>query len=162
MLKLKICLVFMIFAAVFSTTKAQEIIATDGKSTFVGDTHVSYTIGEPVIGTRSVGNNVVTQGYNQPEIEIISVKEEKMNPQLGIQIYPNPTHDYVNITPQNFETGSFMVQIFTVGGQKVLEESFEEAGIKLDVSSLVSSNYILNVTNAEENYNHNFKLVKSF
>ena len=140
---------------------AQEVIGTAGNSKTIGTTNVNFTIGEPIISTGSVGAFNVTQGFQQAYVLVNSVEEKKMNPNLSISIYPNPTSDIVHILPQNFKEGVFSAQLFSMDGKVLRNESFEKEGLEMSVSNLQSGNYILIITNPEENYYHNFKLVKS-
>lgn len=140
----------------------QEVVGAAGESKVIGTTHVAFSVGEPVVGTRSIGNNNVTQGFHQPEIIIESTVEEKLNDSYSINIFPNPASDVVNIYPKNFNTEGFMVEVLSVAGQKIMEQPFTNEGTQLDISGLESSNYILIITNKEEKYYQNFKLIKSY
>lgn len=47
---------------------AQEVISTTGGFIESSEGSVSWTIGEPIIMTEGSGNNLVTQGFQQPQL----------------------------------------------------------------------------------------------
>ena len=53
-----------------------------------------FTLGEIAIETISSEDFMLTQGFHQPSLGIISITE---NPHSRISIYPNPTTDFLNL-----------------------------------------------------------------
>ncbi len=63
-----------------------------------------------------------------------------------VNIYPNPTKDYLNISLEN-DAEIESVEIFNMNGQKVLNGAFEQ---NIDVSNLRSGLYILKLIGAKK------------
>ena len=46
--------------------QAQVLIGTDGGTSVLPNTTISWSVGEPILGTGSTGNGAMSQGYQQP------------------------------------------------------------------------------------------------
>lgn len=57
--------------ALCSTPQAQVLISNDGGTNTVGGNTISWSIGEPIIGTGTTGSGAMTQGYQQPAGKLI-------------------------------------------------------------------------------------------
>jgi hypothetical protein len=69
----KLCLSFILIAS-FVIVQAQpvaritnKVIASTGEDIHRGNFRLSYTIGETMVKTFAIGNNVLTQGFQQPD-----------------------------------------------------------------------------------------------
>ncbi|NJM80888.1 MAG: T9SS type A sorting domain-containing protein [Flavobacterium sp.] len=72
----------------------------------------------------------------------------------GISIYPNPAADVITINNINF-TENMKYNIVSVNGQSVLSREITTASHRIDISSLNSSIYFLNIGN------NTFKILKN-
>ena len=73
-----------------------------------------------------------------------------------LNIYPNPASDYINIEFRNNKDSEFI--IYTLNGQKVLEQSIPDGSVtKVDISKLSKGMYIGVINN--EFITQNFKLI---
>ena len=50
---------------------AQVLIGTDGGTTVLPSNTISWSVGEPIIGTGATTNGAMTQGYQQPTGKLI-------------------------------------------------------------------------------------------
>lgn len=48
------------------SVQAQQLIGTDGGTATLGTTAISWSMGEPIIGSGTVPGGVITQGFQQP------------------------------------------------------------------------------------------------
>jgi PKD repeat protein len=62
---------------------------------------------------------------------------------LSLNVWPNPTSDWVNITWNVSLTGTVFYQLQDMTGRVVLEKSDTSLHMKLDLSALPSGNYLL-------------------
>lgn len=79
----------------------------------------------------------------------------------SLQIFPNPTSDYIKITSSNSSILIKNIQIIDEKGKEILklENVFLEKGIiPINIKNLTSGNYIINIKTDYENID--FKLVK--
>lgn len=89
---------------------------------------VDFTAALPVARNSSSTFNTCTLSTNQNQIS-------------GLQVYPNPTKNILNITTDLDSTKN--VEIYDMVGKKVLVENTQG---QLDVSSLVTGMYIVKIT----------------
>ncbi|QQS30802.1 MAG: hypothetical protein IPM47_07715 [Sphingobacteriales bacterium] len=69
-------LLFILLSTSFSfilqaQSLSHQVMASGGTSTSNGGYSIAYTIGESVTTTISAGNNILTQGFHQPDLEMI-------------------------------------------------------------------------------------------
>ncbi|MBK9148710.1 MAG: hypothetical protein IPM12_12950 [Flavobacteriales bacterium] len=50
---------------------AQELVPADGGTAIIGSTTISWSVGEPIIGTSATAGGHMTQGYQQPAGKLI-------------------------------------------------------------------------------------------
>ena len=70
----------------------------------------------------------------------------KENSELLISLYPNPSHDIINISSPNF-VGGEKVEIIDTNGATVLHKELKSQN-SIDISNLSTSMYFIKITNA--------------
>ncbi|MEY3441864.1 MAG: hypothetical protein RLZZ519_145, partial [Bacteroidota bacterium] len=78
---------------------------------------MEFTIGEVATSTLTAGSDALTQGFNQPEIEIVAVEE--FIDVYTIQLYPNPTEQFITVETNSEE--ELQVEVFDALGKKVID-----------------------------------------
>lgn len=83
----------------------------------------------------------------------VGFNEPNLMPSLSV--YPNPADDFVSVEFENNSIGTAIISVFDLNGKLVLEFPFEvtQTGYQnttIDVSSLTSGLYLLNVKTAEQ------------
>ncbi len=79
------------------------------------------------------------------------------NPSIGVQLFPNPARENVNLHFNN--RGNYLVNVFNSIGQNVL--SFKtESDKTIDVTSFSSSIYTVNITDANSGTYKSMKFIK--
>ncbi len=88
----------------------------------------------------------------------ISTKITKRTPQkkvdlANIQVFPNPTSDFVNIDLSKYAPNKAVIEVYSMTGEFVERQQLNqlEVPFKLDISSYPKGNYSLSIT--MENYN---------
>ncbi|NQY08629.1 MAG: T9SS type A sorting domain-containing protein [Flavobacteriales bacterium] len=84
----------------------------------------------------------------------IGIAESKI---LDINIYPNPTKDYIFIEGNDQEFNE--LQIYDVNGRLLISQLIGEGRSQIDVSKLVAGVYIIHVAN-DKDQSYSFKMVK--
>jgi hypothetical protein len=78
-------------------------------------------------------------------VEIIAATSEfELN--SGLEVYPNPTNDYLNVQLSDSRLKATTLSVFDMTGREVLRKPFTQ---RLDVSTLTAGNYILAVNTNE-------------
>lgn len=99
--------------------------------------------------------NIYFSDYREPiTLEKIDILSTETPSNKILTIYPNPTKDYLYIKNQNYKIEFFT--LYDLGGRLI--RTFNGTETQLDITSLPSSTYILNIK-TEEGY-QNFKIIK--
>jgi hypothetical protein len=141
-----IVLVFLTIHA-FSQQVSPEVIASAGDHFENNDISLSWTLGEPVISTFT-GDYILTQGFHQ-DLYIITAIDEVEVSQLDIQIFPNPTPDFVNIqiNQNQKDLGNIKIQLLDLKGSLLQEVELSKLTdqTKLNLQSYQRSQYYLRI-----------------
>ena len=69
-------ILFAVFNGMLSITNAQtiarDVISTAGSTLSAGGYSINYNIGEPMVSTLTAGNNMITQGFEQPDDALLN------------------------------------------------------------------------------------------
>jgi hypothetical protein len=85
---------------------------------------ISYTIGETFILTLESGGVDLTHGFHQVYDEPVFVEEtEEMDDGFDIGLYPNPSHDWIQLKGNKLEDNTH-IQLFDARGKLVLDGRF--------------------------------------
>ncbi|MFH0865583.1 MAG: T9SS type A sorting domain-containing protein, partial [Bacteroidota bacterium] len=115
---------FLLLSAILlhSQTVERFVVSSSGSSYSGPTLQVDYTVGEAVISTVSNTNNILTQGFQQPESMITDLDETSSD--LNITYYPNPCYDICYISLGNSESETMNVQVYDILGQLITEKDF--------------------------------------
>ncbi len=108
-----------------------------------------FTLGEIAIETIFSENFMLTQGFHQPNLGIISLDEDSYT---KISVYPNPTVDILNLELLGFEGQYVQVQILDLSGKIIYSElvstNTKKHQIKTNILNLGS--YVLEVIGEQQ------------
>lgn len=107
-------------------TISHSVVSTSGANHTNSETgiSISWTIGEPVIGTLSPSGHpiTITQGFQQGALDA-SVFIMPVNFNADISVYPNPTTSYVNIQINGLKDNLLNLEIFDVNGRMMANQN---------------------------------------
>ena len=125
------------------------------RSVLVNTGVLGSQVGQPMLVRFRLYSDQLSNGwgwaidnlYIQENAGVILANEEKTG--YGINLFPNPSTDYIDIEMGLSEIQKVQVEIFSAGGEKVYREEVTATGTKfshrLRVAGLPSGNYILQV-----------------
>ena len=87
-----------------------------------------FTLGQIAINYLPSDDFILTQGFHQPNLGVISIFEDKMT---NISVYPNPMIDILNVDLVGYEAQTF--EIINMLGQTVAKGRYTST---VDVSNL--------------------------
>ncbi|NPD46763.1 MULTISPECIES: T9SS type A sorting domain-containing protein [unclassified Lentimicrobium] len=156
-----IIIVFVIFGLnSYSQQLSPEVIASAGDHFENGNVSLSWTLGEPVIATFE-GNYILTQGFHQDLYIITAIDEIKLD-NVSVDIYPNPTPNFVNIkiNTEKQINENCLVQLFDANGRLIKEEKEISSHniIQWNLQSFERSHYILKIVFGQQT--KTFKIIK--
>ncbi|MDN5627807.1 MAG: T9SS type A sorting domain-containing protein, partial [Weeksellaceae bacterium] len=82
--------------------------------------------------------------------------DDNLQGAFGIQVYPNPASEVLNIKLNNAQKATF--KIFDLAGQLVKESSSSDQLAEINISGLPKGVYILNINTGKESVNK--KIIK--
>jgi hypothetical protein len=138
----KINLLLFLIGGFFLNINAQEIISSSGNYFENSNGSISMTIGEPITETFSNESNILTQGFQQSRLMVVSIFDLQDNG-FVITIAPNPTLDFINLNMNNFEDISYQLSDFN--GKVMKEAKVYSEQTNLSFTDYSGGVYFLNI-----------------
>ncbi|MDC7240182.1 MAG: T9SS type A sorting domain-containing protein [Spirochaetales bacterium] len=129
----------------------RQVVSTAGGTFESSSISISWTLGELAIGTFSVGDIMLTQGFHQGSLEVNSIEDIELN--FKLKAYPNPVTDFLVIETDRL--GVFF-QIVDSNGKVLLNGNIENETQEIDFTNFTSGFYFLWI---EGNQTH--KIIKN-
>lgn len=137
------------------------IVPVGGTATGAGGS-VTYTVGQIAVQRVEGGNKYVIEGVQQPyEIQTVGVNEY---PGITLQalVYPNPTHNSIQLSIINFDIPSYglKAQLYDANGKLLQIIIVSDNLTAIDLEEYAAGTYQLRVMN-EKRLLKTFKIVKT-
>lgn len=135
-------------------TKAQtlspEVFASSCDYYISAGASLSWTLGEDLSETYVQSFAILTQGFQQPENEMVSVEE--MEKDILINIFPNPTKDKVNIIINGIVFEKVNIDVFDIHGRLLIQKVFSTAEVYTDVdlNKYALGTFFIRITNEKD------------
>ena len=139
------------------SVNAQQVISAQGNSYSNASHTIDYTIGETVTATVSNGSNDLTQGFHQTNVVITNVEDLDAN--ILVNIFPNPTSDFVNLSVEKFE--GLTLQIYDAAGKLVEQTELSQSLTSFKVSHYSNGTYLLTLTHKKDKKVKAYKIIKN-
>jgi hypothetical protein len=143
-----------------SLAQAQESANTSGGDATGNGGNVSYSIGQVVytINTGSAGS--VAQGVQQAyEISSVGINDTTLN--ISLTAFPNPTTENLTLIISDYNNEKLSYQLFDMQGKQLTNEQITAQQTQIDMSSLPTATYFINIVNQENKKIQSFKIVKN-
>ncbi len=140
-------------AFLFAQQLEREVVASGGNYSSNANMSLSYTVGEPVIETKSTSSLVLTQGFQQSRTDtVVGIAEQGVD--MRIKAYPNPTPDVVVLELNTEEQRNLRLDVYDVQGKKqaIPEQELSVNGRmkkELDFGDLAAGNYFIRLRSKE-------------
>lgn len=131
-----------------------SVIASAGAVMKSNNVSLEWTMGEVITETRSSGNLIVTQGFHQANLGVPSSTQQFTF--QGLQVYPNPVRDLLNIINESGET--LQMQLFGSNGQLLMSAHLQQGVQEIKTQTLSNGQYHLMIRN--ENSYQSFTIEK--
>lgn len=140
--------------------QAQESAnASGGDATGSGGT-VAYSIGQVVYTTNTGSNGSVAQGVQHAyEIFTVGIKETELN--ISLSVFPNPTTDNLTLQISDFNNEKLSFQLFDIQGKQLSNGQIVAQQTQINLNSLPTATYFINVVNQENKKVQSFKIIKN-
>ncbi len=150
-------------ALVNAQTIERSVISFTGSSVQHEGVHLSYTAGEPVVGTVSNEDNHLTQGFQQPsEVPVIN---EGSGVHMNVTVFPNPVTNQLNVVIGQGETQDLYVGIYDVlgkrlGQKRVSHLEMAQTNVTLAFDEMSQGMYFVSVSDTDGEIIQTFKVTK--
>ncbi|MCH2021692.1 MAG: T9SS type A sorting domain-containing protein [Saprospiraceae bacterium] len=155
---------FIFFVLVVNYTHGQSleryVIGSFGNfSSTTAGTTLSSTLGEIVGTTESSHSAIITQGFQQPDpLTITSIFNPKQY-NLDIDVFPNPTTQYVTIKKDNLMC--LYGELTNPLGQIIDSYIFKQKITQINLKSITPGTYFLSIKSTNNQFIQSFKIQKS-
>lgn len=137
---------------------AQQVVASNGNSNSTTTVEVSWTIGESMIDTYVIDENILTQGFHQTRLTATAVSEI-LFPGLEINVFPNPTHDILTIQFNELIEGS-RYHLYDLSGKWMENKLISSTETEINMKRYPSGQYILKLMDKSMQTIQTFQIVK--
>lgn len=151
-----------------SQSVSSSVISSTGNFTSNANISVSSTAGEmSMVQTFSSSSVILTQGFQQPDPQPVSIDNIIITQPGSLSIYPNPATDNVWLGFELNEAGQVAIAIYDVLGQKISDVyngTYNEGKVTQQVSlnGLAAGSYYLGLSFTAEKSKKTQTVTKSF
>lgn len=141
-----------------SQTIDRQVFATAGTTVSNANNKVTFTIGEPIIGTIQ-NSTVINQGFLAAASSntTLAVDEQFLN--TAIKVYPNPVQNNLQIDFTGI-TGEAKLMLYSITGQLVKTKKLNAQNNTILMSNLQSGLYLVNLHFTDYKTIKSFKIIK--
>lgn len=140
---------------------AQDATVASGGNASSASGNVSYSVGQVVYTTIAGGGISVAQGVQQPYDLSIVTGVEAHDINLEMIVFPNPTHNMLNLTFSDFnEIRKASFKVTDAAGRLVMDKGIDKAQTEISLQDQASGVYFLSVIINNE-LKKQFKIIKN-
>jgi hypothetical protein len=153
----KLLLVLLISSIGQAQSISKQVIGAAGKTQTAGNSKLSWTLGEPVVGLMTAGGKQLSNGY-YPALNLQALSVEDIDMDVQIKLYPNPTSQALYVSHP--ELNSFGITIVDLNGKQVYAGTINKEE-PLDVSNYTQGLYLVTIENKAANKKNTYKIIKN-
>lgn len=140
--------------------QAQESVNSSGGDATGSGGKVAYSVGQLVHSTNVGATGSVAQGVQHAyEIFTIGFKETALN--ISLSVFPNPTADNLTLRISDYNNEMLSYQLFDMYGVLLINGQIANQQTKIEMNSLPTATYFVNIVNKENKKVQSFKVIKS-
>jgi hypothetical protein len=118
----------------------QKVMSSAGNYFKNDYAQMSITVGEPVVLTESNTNAVLTQGFQQPDVDIVNLCDDELLQALSV--YPNPVSNVMHIVSR----AQLPYVLYNDIGIKVLSGQLAQQSNYIPIHHLANGMYLLKIS----------------
>lgn len=145
--------------AVMAQSVEQNVIASAGEHFENGNVQLDWTLGEVMIDTYDNGTNILTQGFHQTELTVTAIEETLAD--ISMNLYPNPTSEYLNIDLGNNDK-DINLQLFDMTGKLIHQARINayQNRYVLPMNAVATGKYLVQMQTEDGKMNTTHQVVK--
>lgn len=134
-------------------TIERQLISCSGFSASLPSIEMDCTVGEPQIAFEETSENILSQGFLQPNIDdIIRVKESTSG---FLLVYPNPARDHFTIQSEYIIKG---LELFDASGRMILKSAPHSHIIEIHHEGIAQGFYHIKISTTQEVFTKNIQI----
>lgn len=139
-----------------------SVISPAGNMDKTESISLDWTLGETTVKSVVYRDQMITEGFHQPFIKVISIENENLLSKYHFLIAPNPVQSILNLRSFSDENIPLNVQLTDLNG-KILSVLLATSNDSkdIDMSSYVAGIYILSIKNSEGITLQSFRVFKA-
>lgn len=141
------CLFCLVNTLSYAQSIDQFVISSGGLFIEQGSYSLAYTVSQTVVETVTSANNILTQGFQQPEDFMSNVINLSAN-ETFIEVYPNPANDRIFVNVRHSTNTIFKLQVYNLIGEEVIPATifFNQSVNQISLVGLSKGTYLLRIT----------------
>jgi len=147
--------IFTTFA--IAQTNTLQVIGSAGNTATIGNTQLTWTIGEPIVTAATSTNNILTQGFNQGTLIITAIEDLK---NTSVSIQPNPTSDFAIIKLDDQNISNAQYTLTDINGKVIQQNKIENIQTSVSFQDLANATYFIQVITNNQKAK-TFKVIKN-
>ena len=159
MKKLFIILTLLLVTQLLSAQSfSPEVLCNASGQLSNGTSNIDWTLGETIILTSQSSSHQLNSGFGQPSYIITGLQNNPID--YGIQLFPNPVKETLNILLNVTELPNAKYQLFDMVGKEIFNGSVIGDFTTINCSQLAPSMYWLRISDVANQSLQSFKIVK--
>ena len=156
---IKIKLSVLLLSISITVQAQQATTASGGDASGSGGT-VAFSVGQVVCTANTNASGTVSQGVQQPfEIFTLGVKETELN--ISLKAFPNPTLDNLTLQISDYNNEKLLYKLYDMQGKLLNNGQILTQQTKIEMTSLPTATYFINVVNQQNKKVKTFKIIKN-
>ncbi len=157
---MRILLILLLICLVSSKIEAQQVFASTGKDAANSTVKISYTIGEPLVSKINNASVSLSNGFQNATNLTITAIRNNLFSKNEFLVYPNPTQSNLIIENKS-NNNNFLFRLYTINGNEILLADFNNLSKQsIDINSISSGIYILEIKDKESEESQSYKIEK--
>jgi hypothetical protein len=142
------------------TVQAQQATTTSGGDASGSGGTANFSVGQVVYTANTNASGTVSQGVQQAfEIFTLSIKETELN--ISLKAFPNPTLNNLTLQISDYKNEKLSYQLYDIQGRLLNNGQIVAQQTNIEMTSLPTAIYFINVVNQENQKVQSFKIVKN-
>jgi len=159
MQKFTLYLYFSLTLLCLSPSFAQVTVSTSGGDVSGSGGAVAYSVGQIDYTTNTSTNGSVAQGVQHAyEIFTLGTIETVLN--ISLTAFPNPTTENLTLQISDFNNEKLSYHLFDMQGKQLSNGQIVTQQTQINMNTLPTSIYFINVLNQENKKVKSFKIIK--
>jgi hypothetical protein len=152
--------ILLILSITVLSTKAQESVNASGRDAIGSGGTIAYSVGQIIYSSNSGGTGTISQGVQHAyEIYAIGINETALD--ISVIVLPNPTTENLTLQISEYKNEKLFYQLYDLQGKQISNGQISTQQTQINMSSLQTANYFLNIVNQENITIQIFKIIKN-